>query len=155
MNDYKKEQLLPKTSESLSGTKPQLDFVPDFIPDDLVEQYNKSDLEYDYCVMKFTEMQAAKRDSISSETMRVWFKEFVRLKWDKYKFDVQFNALMTTNISGHAIRVDNWINAKKETVLSQDAYKPLPKITRKEKLTTAGIMRDLINRIDAGEFNTK
>ena len=101
---------------------------PDFIPNELTDNYNRSDLEFDYCVMRFVEMQTAKRDTISQETMKVWFREFIKLRWNKYKFDVQFDALMISEISGHAIRIDNWINAK-PNLTNQEAYephKPLP-----------------------------
>lgn len=94
-------------------------------------------------------MQAAKRDTISSETMRVWFREFIKLRWNKYKFDVQFDALMSSEISGHAIRIDNWINAT-STFTNKEAYepyKPLPEQRQKSKGGLLGL-REFLDGID-------
>ncbi len=112
----------------LTQSQPRLKSTLDFIPAEVERKYQASDLEYNYCVVKFSEMQAAKRDTIPFPTMKIWFREFIKLGWNKYKFDSQFDALMKTEISGHAIRIDNWINADatKNNHQAYEKYKPLP-----------------------------
>ena len=111
-----------------------------FLPKELIDKYESSDLEYDYCVMHFGFIQAAKRDSIPQETMRIWFTEFIRLGWGKFKFDTQYEALMQTDIIGYAIRIDHWINATKNFT---PEYKPVE--VREKQMGGLKGLREYIN----------
>ena len=123
--------------------------IPEWFPEDLTEDYQQSDFAYDYFLLRLDEMAAAKRDTIPIETRRVWFIEFVKRGWTKYIFDMQFDALMETEISGHAIRIDDWLRAMKKTIQTPDTYKRIPELTAEEKKNTASILRATINQIDA------
>lgn len=119
----------------------------DFIPADIEEKYQKSDLDYKYCVAKFSEMAAVKRDKIPIPTMKLWFIEFIKLEWTKYKFDLQYNALLSSDILGYAIRIDHWINAVKPFVQKYDPYKPLPEQREKGGGGLEGL-REFIDKLD-------
>ncbi len=140
--------MLTQSQTNLTNTKVTLDFFPK----DLIEKYHKSNLEYDYCVEKFSEMQAAKRDSIPVPTMKIWYIEFIRLGWTKYKFDTQYEALIQSDILGYAIRIDHWINSSinKTNLQSYESYKP---IGRKQ---TGGLrgLQEFIDGLD-GKIKTK
>lgn len=84
--------------------------IPDWLPSDLSEKYNDTDLDYSYCLLKFAELQAAKRDTIPKETMRVWFNEFIRRRWTKKMFDERFRAVLCSEMFG-AVTINNWLNA--------------------------------------------
>ena len=114
-----------------------------FLPKELIGKYQSSDLEYDYCVMHFGFIQAAKRDSIPQETMRIWFKEFIRLGWGKFKFDTQYEALMQTDIIGYAIKIDHWINATKNFT---PEYKPVE--VREKQMGGLKGLREYIDNLD-------
>lgn len=135
--------MLTSSQTKLTNTKVTLDFFPK----DLIDKYNKSDLEYDYCVEKFTEMMAAKRDSIPIPTMKIWYIEFIRLGWNKYKFNTQYEALMQADILGYAIRIDHWINSSinKTNLESYESYKPLSE----QRKQTGGLkgLREYINEL--------
>ena len=137
---FQEAQSLLSKSQSFKSTL-------DFIPVELEEKYQSSDLEYKYCTIKFLEMQAAKRDTIPIPTMKIWFIEFIRLGWGKVKFDQQYEALMSADILGYAIRIDHWINAVKPFVQSYEPYKPLPEQRQKSKRGLLGL-REYIDKLD-------
>ncbi len=95
-------------------------------------------------------MQAAKRDTIPIPTMKVWFVEFVKLGWTKFIFDRQYDALMSSDIIGYAIKIDHWINAVPQHQANQDAYntyKPLPEQRRKRTSNGLGL-REFLDKLD-------
>ena len=127
----------------------------DFIPAELTEKYQASDLEYNYCVVKFSEMAAIKRDNIPTPTMKLWFVEFIKLGWTKVKFDQQYEALTGSDILGYAIRIDHWINAVKPFIQTYEPYKPLPEQRQKSKglLGLREYIDDLNKKIDGKNPN--
>ena len=140
------QSILTSSQKSLTNTKVRLDFL---LPE-LEEKYQGSDLEYDYCVIKFSEMQAAKRDTIPIPTMKVWFVEFVKLGWTKFIFDRQYDALIGSDTLGYAIKIDHWINAVPQHQANKDAYdiyKPLPETKRKRTSNGLGL-REFIDKLD-------
>ena len=99
-------------------------------------------------------MQAAKRDTIPLPTMKVWFTEFIKLGWTKYKFDIQYDALMASDILGYAIRIDHWINAQPDIQMNKEAYemfKPLPEQRKK----SGGGLQGLQEYIDSLDEKAK
>ncbi len=133
--------MLTQSQQSLKSTL-------DFIPADIEEKYQKSDLDYKYCVAKFSEMAAIKRDNIPIPTMKLWFIEFIKLDWNKYKFDLQYDALLSSDILGYAIRIDHWINAVKELSINQQAYEMfLPDTKKRSKKGLQGL-REFLDGLD-------
>lgn len=123
--------------------------IPNFVPADIADKYQKSDLDYKYCVVKFSEMQSAKRDSIPIPTMKLWYIEFIKRDWNKYKFDTQFEALMETDILGYSIRIDHWLNAVKDKT-NYKAYEPYKSLPEQREESGKGLLglREYIDELD-------
>lgn len=84
--------------------------LPEWFPAELAEAYGKTDLAYSFCLPHIANLEAAKRDKIPEETLRVWFMEFIRMGWTKAKFLTRLNALMTWKTYG-AVSITDWTDA--------------------------------------------
>jgi len=75
-------------------------------------KYNETDLTYEYCLELFQKLEAAKRESFSKETMRIWFMEFIRRGWTKKIISVRYLALLSKPIFGKEnLDFADWVNA--------------------------------------------
>lgn len=87
--------------------------MPEWIPKKYQGYYNDTDLEYHpFCTEMFAKLEAAKRDTFSKETMRVWFVEFIKRGWTKKMIAKRYNALLSKPIYGKDnIEFADWVNA--------------------------------------------
>ena len=124
----------------------------DWLPVELERHYMATDLTYDYCLMIFVQLEAAKREKFPPETARQWFIEFIKAGWTKEIVKMKTKLLMKVKVYGiEKLEIADWINAEEELNYS-DPYKPPPGITDEDRAKTAGVMRKLIDAIDAGKF---
>lgn len=86
--------------------KPNLNWLPI----ELEDKYHTTDLDYEFCLKLFAQLQAAKRDNIPAETMRQWFIEFIRKGWTKNIVQKRYDALLCSKMYG-AITFDDWVNS--------------------------------------------
>lgn len=87
--------------------------TPAWFPIEYQGNYNKTDLEYNpFCLKLFGQLEAAKRERFSPETMRQWFIEFVKRGWTKKMVMTRYNALLAKPIFGvEKLEIADWINA--------------------------------------------
>lgn len=86
--------------------------APEWLPIEITEQYNKTDLGYDFCLKLFGQLEAVKREKFPPETMRQWFIEFVRKGWTKKMVQKRYDALLGTKIYGiEKLEFADWVNA--------------------------------------------
>lgn len=99
---------------STKGSSPQLNRPsPDWLPVEITEKYNGTDLTYEFCLRLFGQLEAGKREKFSPETMRQWFIEFIRRGWTKKMLQERYDALLATKIYGvEKLEISDWINAK-------------------------------------------
>ena len=98
--------------------------APEWLPSEITESFNKTDLTYDFCLKVFGQIEAAKREKIPVETMRQWFIEFVRKGWTKKMVKSRYDALLNSKIYGiDKLEMSDWINAVH--VYGQDEVKIL------------------------------
>jgi len=83
----------------------------DWLPKELDEKYHSTNLDYEFCLKLFMQLEAAKRDTIPRETMRQWFMEFIRKGWTKKVVQARYDALISSKIYGNAIKFDDWVMA--------------------------------------------
>lgn len=113
------EQINSKLSEAAltlangKGNSIQLNReAPEWLPIEITEQYNKTDLTYDFCIQLYGMLEAAKREKIPMETARQWFIEFVRRGWTKAMLIKRYDALLATKIFGiEKLDFSDWVNA--------------------------------------------
>ena len=113
------EQIKDKLPEALltltSGAKNSIQLnrpCPEWLPVEVTEQYNKTDLTYDFCIKLFFQLEAAKREKFPMETARQWFIEFIRRGWTKAILQKRYNALISTKIYGiEKLDFADWVNA--------------------------------------------
>ena len=104
-----------------SGIKP-----PEWLNYDLEDKWGKTNLHYQYYLGKIAELEAARRDKIPPETIRIWYMDFLRRGWNQSMFDHRFNAVKGMRTYG-PLALTDWINAEVVTT----AYKPVQKYTGK------------------------
>lgn len=86
--------------------------APEWLPIEITEQYNQTDITYDFCIQLYGRLEAAKREKIPMETARQWFIEFVRRRWTKAMLIKRYDALLCTKIFGvDKLEISDWINA--------------------------------------------
>lgn len=86
--------------------------APEWLPIEITEQYNQTDITYDFCIQLYGKLEAAKREKIPMETARQWFIEFVRRGWTKAMLIKRYDALLCTKIFGvDKLEISDWINA--------------------------------------------
>jgi hypothetical protein len=86
--------------------------APEWLPIEVNEPYNRTDLTYDFCLRLFGQIEAAKREKIPVETMRQWFIEFIRKGWTKKIVKARYEALLDTKIYGiDKLEMSDWVNA--------------------------------------------
>ena len=85
---------------------------PEWLPIEITEKYNKTDLTYDFCLKLFGQLEAVKREKFPIETMRQWFIEFVRRGWTRQMLQKRYDALLSTKIFGiEKLDFADWVNA--------------------------------------------
>lgn len=86
--------------------------APEWLPSELNESYNKTDIDYEFCVKLFFQLEASKRERIPTETARQWFIEFIRKGWTKKMLQARYDALLDTKIFGvDKLDFSDWVNA--------------------------------------------
>jgi len=122
--------------------------TPNFLPGELREQFQTTDLTFEYFAKKIAESEAAKRDSIPASTVNIWFIETVRRNWDKETLDERCIALMSKKVFG-AVQFDDLLEAQRSFTYAEirceaerlinyriaevKRYKGLPGLTDEEK----------------------
>lgn len=84
----------------------------EFLKGEDVEKYFYTDLTYSYFLKEILELQAIRRDNIPQETLRMWFREFIRLGWTSHKFKDSVEAVKRTKIYG-AIDFTSFLESEK------------------------------------------
>lgn len=110
-----------------------------WLPLELENKYNSTDLDYEFCLKLFAQLQASKRDNIPAETMRQWFIEFIRKGWTKKIVQKRYDALLCSKMYG-AITFDNWVNAVE--VMSIDEVNRLVKDKIDELIAKGKYLKD-------------
>src|SRR5690554_2845594 len=113
------EQIADKVQEALSTHKsmqknlrPSRMGMPDWVPSELIGNWNDTDIDYRFCMDLFAKLEAAKRDNFPKETMRIWFIEFLKRGWNKRMVIERYEALLGTKIYGtEKIDFADWVNA--------------------------------------------
>jgi len=86
--------------------------MPDWVPSELIGNWNDTDIDYRFCMDLFAKLEAAKRDNFPKETMRIWFIEFLKRGWNKRMVIERYEALLGTKIYGtEKIDFADWVNA--------------------------------------------
>ncbi len=86
--------------------------VPEWLPIQFADNYEKTDLTYKFCLKIFGQLQAAKRENFPPETMRQWFIEFIKRGWNKAMVQKRYDALLGTKIFGvDKLDIADWVNA--------------------------------------------
>ncbi|OGU84383.1 MAG: hypothetical protein A2W11_03755 [Ignavibacteria bacterium RBG_16_35_7] len=65
------------------------------------------ELTWEYFLVKMAELEAQKRDNIPETTQEVWYRTFKNRNWDKTKFDIQFQKVLSKPSYG-AVKIDEF-----------------------------------------------
>lgn len=65
------------------------------------------ELTWEYFLAKMAELEAQKRDNIPETTQEVWFRTFKNRNWNKAKFDIQFQKVLSKSSFG-AVKIDDF-----------------------------------------------
>jgi len=85
---------------------------PTWFPVQFNDEWNKTDLTFEFCIKLFAQLEAVKRENFPKETARQWFIEFVRRGWTKKMLQRRYDALMSTKIYGiEKLEMADWVNA--------------------------------------------
>lgn len=90
----------------------QKEKAPTWLPVKYNDNWNKTDLTWEYCIKLFMNLEAGKREKIPQETARVWFIEFIKRGWTKKMLQTRYEALMSQKIYGiDKLDFADWVNA--------------------------------------------
>lgn len=100
---------LTNTEKNLSK---RTQIAPNWLPIEFENQYNKTDLSFEFCLKLFAQLEAAKREKFPSETIRQWFIEFIKRGWTKKMVQDRYDALLSTKIYGiEKLDFSDWVNS--------------------------------------------
>lgn len=113
-NEIQKITLTPKKQQTnlpqlIQKTEP----VPNCITsgESLVEQYNKTDLQFDYVYENCKTLTPLKGIEINLQMVEFWFREFIKAGWTKFIFDRQLQALKYKKVFAR-IDIADWFQTE-------------------------------------------
>jgi len=85
---------------------------PTWFPAQFNNEWNRTDLTFEFCIKLFGQLEAVKRENLPKETARQWFIEFVRRGWTKKMLMIRYDALLSTKIFGiEKLDFADWVKA--------------------------------------------